>query len=71
MKESIKERIINSMFDRWCSQSDYDVDTKEAMDLAIKAPTEDTILEVAAITETRAYKEGFRDCLELIKALFC
>lgn len=71
MKETIKERVIDSMFDRWCGQTDYDADARAATEKAVKEPTEDTIFQVAATTEARAYKEGFRDCLELIKALFC
>ena len=40
------------------------------MEKAVKEPTEDAIFQVAATSEARAYKEGFRDCLDLIKELF-
>ena len=62
--------MIDSMFDRWCGQTDYDEDARTAMEKAVKEPTEDAIFQVAATTEARAYKEGFRDCLNLIKELF-
>ena len=58
MKEAIKERVIDSMFDRWCGQTDYDADARAAMEKAVKQPTEDAIFQVAATTEARAYKEG-------------
>ena len=70
VKETIKERVIDSMFDRWCGQTDYDAEARAAMEKAVKEPTEDAIFQVAATTEARAYKEGFRDCLDLIKELF-
>lgn len=70
MEEPIKERIISTMFERWCSQIDHDLEQREAMDRAIKEPDEDTIFHLAAVTEARAYKAGFRDCLDMIKELF-
>lgn len=36
MEEPIKERIISTMFERWCSQIDHDPEQREAMDRAIK-----------------------------------
>lgn len=70
MVENIRERVINSMFDRWCAIPDVDMESKKAMDRAIKEPSEDTIFHLAAVTEARAYKAGFRDCLDMIKELF-
>lgn len=70
MKESVKERIINSMFDRWSGTPDTDMEMKEAMQKAFENPCEDTIFHLAAVTEARAYKAGFRDCLDMIKELF-
>ena len=66
----IKERVIDSMFDRWCGQTDYEAESRKAMQKAIKEPNEDTIFQAVAITEARAYKQGFRDCMTLIKELF-
>lgn len=70
MEETVKERVINSMFDRWCGQTDYDLELRKTMEEAVKEPNEDMIFRAVAITEARAYKEGFSDCLELIKELF-
>ena len=36
VKETIKERVIDSMFDRWCGQTDYDADARAAMEKAVK-----------------------------------
>lgn len=70
MEEPIKERIISTMFERWCSQIDHDPEQREAMKEAMEKPSEDTVFHLAAVTEARAYKAGFRDCLEMIKELF-
>lgn len=70
MEESIKERIINSMFDRWSGTPDFDMESRMAMEQAIQEPNEDTIFQVTSITEARAYRAGFQDCLNLIKELF-
>lgn len=70
MEEPIKERIIESMFERWCSQIDHDPEQREAMKEALEKPDEDTIFHLAAVTEARAYKAGFRDCLDMIKEIF-
>ena len=42
----------------------------EAMRKAFEKPCEDTIFQLAAVTEAKSYKQGFQDCLELIKELF-
>lgn len=68
--DDIKERVIDTMFDRWCGQTDYEPESKEAMRRAIEEPNEDTIFQAVAITEAKSYKQGFRDCLALIKELF-
>lgn len=70
MEEPIKERIISTMFERWCSQIDHDPEQREAMKEAIEKPSEATIFHLAAGSEARAYKAGFRDCLDMIKELF-
>ena len=70
MEEPIKERIISTMFERWCSQIDHDQEQREAMKEAIEKPSEATIFHLAAVSEARAYKAGFRDCLDMIKELF-
>ena len=70
MEEPIKERIISTMFERWCSQIDHDTEQREAMKEAIENPSEDTIFHLAAVSEARAYKADFRDCLDMIKELF-
>lgn len=51
MVENIRERVINFMFDRWCSQIDHDPEQREAIDRAIKEPSEDTIFHLAAVSE--------------------
>ena len=70
MEEPIRERIISAMFERWCAQIDHDPEQREAMKEALEKPDEDTIFHLAAVTEARAYKAGFRDCLDMIKELF-
>ena len=35
MEVPIKERIISTMFERWCSQIDHDPEQREAMKEAI------------------------------------
>lgn len=70
MVENIRERVINSMFDRWCAIPDVDMESKKAMEQAIQEPNEDTIFQVTSINEARAYRAGFQDCLNLIKELF-
>lgn len=68
--ETIKDRITVTMYDRWSGTSDTDMEMKEAMQKAFENPCEDTIFHLAAVTEARAYKAGFRDCLDMIKELF-
>ena len=70
MEETVKERMINSMFDRWCGQTDYDLELRKTMEEAVKEPNEDTIFRAVAVTEARAYKAGFRDCLDMMRELF-
>lgn len=59
MEEPIKERIISTMFERWCSQIDHDPEQREAMKEAIEKPSEATIFHLAAVSEARAYKAAF------------
>lgn len=68
--ETIKDRITATMYDRWSGMPDTDTEMKEAMRKAFENPCEDTIFHLAAVTETKSYKQGFQDCLELIKELF-
>lgn len=70
MGETVKKRVINSMFDRWCDRTEFPMEVQEAMKQAVKKPGEDTILQAVTTAEEKAYKSGFRDCLELIKELF-
>lgn len=68
--ETIKDRITATMYDRWSGTPDTDMEMKEAMQKAFENPCEDTIFHLAAVTESRAYREGFQDCLSMIKELF-
>ena len=70
MEEPINERILSTLFESWCSQIDHDPEQREAMKEAIEKPSEATIFHLAAVSEARAYKAGFRDCLDMIKELF-
>lgn len=58
------------MFDRRCGMPDTDTEMQEVMRKAFEKPCEDTIFQLAAVTEAKSYKQGFQDCLELIKELF-
>ena len=40
----MKEAIIYLLFDNWCN-SEHEPEVKEAMDKAIRNPTEDTMIE--------------------------
>lgn len=65
----MKEDIIYVLFDSWCN-SEHTPEVKEAMDKAIKTPTEDTIFQLASIVEANAFKAGVRECLKMIHCLF-
>ena len=51
----MKESIINTLYDNWCN-SEFEPEVKEVMDSAIKNPTEDTIFQLASVTEAVAFK---------------
>lgn len=65
----MKEAIIYVLFDNWCNTG-HDPEVKEALDKAIKNPTEDNIFQLASITEANAFKAGARECLKMICCLF-
>lgn len=65
----MKEIIINTLYDNWCN-SEFEPEVKEAMNRAIKNPTEDTIFQLASITEAAAFKDGVNACLRMIHSLF-
>lgn len=65
----MKESIIYVLFDNWCN-TEHEPEVKEAMDRAIKNPTEDNIFQLASITEANAFKAGARASLDLIRCLF-
>lgn len=65
----MKEAIIYVLFDNWCNTG-HEPEVKEAMDRAIKNPTEDNIFQLASITEANAFKAGARASLDLIRCLF-
>ena len=65
----MKESIIYVLFDNWCN-TEHEPEVKEAMDKAIKNPTEDNIFQLASITEANAFKAGARASLDLIRCLF-
>ena len=65
----MKESIIYVLFDNWCNTG-HEPEVKEAMDRAIKNPTEDNIFQLASITEANAFKAGARASLDLIRCLF-
>ena len=65
----MKESIIYVLFDNWCNTG-HEPEVKEAMDKAIKNPTEDNIFQLASITEANAFKAGARASLDLIRCLF-
>lgn len=48
----------------------YALITLDMAEEAIEKPSEATIFHLAAVSEARAYKAGFRDCLDMIKELF-
>ena len=65
----MKESIIYVLFDNWCN-TEHEPEVKEAMDRAIKNPTEDNIFQLASIAEANAFKAGARASLDLIRCLF-
>ena len=55
----MKEAIIYLLFDNWCN-SEHEPEVKEAMDKAIRNPT-----------EANAFKAGVRECLKMFRELLC
>ena len=64
----MKEAIIYLLFDNWCN-SEHEPEVKEAMDKAIRNPTEDTIFQLSSITEANAFNAGVRECLKMFREL--
>lgn len=52
-----RDDIIYVLFDNWCN-SEHESEVKEAMDRAIKNPTEDTIFQAISTSESVAFKAG-------------
>ena len=65
----MKEAIIYVLFDNWCNTG-HDPEVKEAMDKAIKNPTENNIFQLTSIVEANAFKAGAKASLDLIRCLF-
>lgn len=65
----MRDDIIYVLFDNWCN-SVYESEVKEAMDRAIKNPTEDTIFQAISTSESVAFKAGVVACLDMIHCLF-
>ena len=60
---------IRDSYDNWCN-SEFEPEVKEVMDSAIKNPTEDTIFQLASVTEAVAFKDGVNACLKMFQELF-
>ena len=65
----MKEAIIYLLFDNWCN-SGHEPEVIEAMKKAIQNPTEDTIFQLASVTEAVAFKDGVNACLKMFQELF-
>ena len=65
----MKEDIIYLLFDNWCN-SGHEPEVIEAMKKAIQNPTEDTIFQLASVTEAVAFKDGVNACLKMFQELF-
>lgn len=65
----MKQKIIDTVFDNWCDK-EFNSEILAAMDNAVKNPNEDTIFQLVSITEASAFKDGFHECLKLLRSLF-
>ena len=65
----MKEAIIYLLFDNWCN-SGHEPEVIEAMKKAIQNPTEDTIFQLASVTEAVAFEDGVNACLKMFQELF-
>ena len=65
----MKEDIIYLLFDNWCN-SGHEPEVIEAMKKVIQNPTEDTIFQLASVTEAVAFKDGVNACLKMFQELF-
>ena len=61
-------KIIDTVFDNWCA-SEFDPEIQSAINKALENPTQDTIFQLASITEASAFRSGFRECQKLIHKL--
>ena len=53
-------KIIDTVFDNWCA-SEFDPEIQSAINKALENPTQDTIFQLASITEASAFRAGFRE----------
>ena len=61
-------KIIDTVFDNWCA-SKFDPEIHSAINKALENPTQDTIFQLASITEASAFRAGFREYQKLIHKL--
>lgn len=61
-------KIIDTVFDNWCA-SQFDPEIQSAINKALENPTQDTIFQLASITEASAFRAGFREYQKLIHKL--
>ena len=61
-------KIIDTVFDNWCA-SEFDPEIQSAINKALESHTQDTIFQLASITEASAFRAGFQECQKLIHKL--
>lgn len=61
-------KIIDTVFDNWCA-SEFDPEIQSAINKSLENPTQDTIFQLASITEASAFRAGFQECQKLIHKL--
>lgn len=65
----MKEDIVYLLFNNWCD-NEHEPQIKDAVNEVIRKPTENTVLELVAVTEENAFKAGVRAALKMIRCLF-
>lgn len=65
----MKEDIVYLLFNNWCD-SEHEPRIKDAVNEAVRNPTENTVLELVAVAEENAFKAGVRAALKMIHCLF-
>lgn len=65
----MKEDIVYLLFNNWCD-SEHEPRIKDTVNEVMRKPTENTILELVAVTEENAFKAGVRAALKMIHCLF-